>query len=253
MRIKAILLVPIVLLLAACGGGSGGGSIPNPGPTPTATPVGTPSPTPTPTGTPAPVGDSTAAAYTLTDNPNALVGDPATLGTFPKTGTATNTPVDGIACSNPPSVAQHFHAHVTVINNGTTVVVSSGIGMFKPVVASPLYYQNPGAGGCTYEIHVHSDEAVLHIESVSASEVFNVQEFFDIWGVKPTANGFGPFTGQTRVFVTDESTASAGTYTVNEVTGKDLTTVPLTKHVELTVEVGPTFVPVPNYIWSAGL
>ncbi|MEO6834746.1 MAG: hypothetical protein ABI231_02420, partial [Candidatus Tumulicola sp.] len=149
---KAIYLLPVVLLLAACGGGSGGGSVPNTVPTP----VPTASPVPTATPVPGPVGDSTAAAYTLTDNSNAQVGTSAAFGNL-STGSATNASVDGIACSNPPSVAQHFHAHVTVINNGTTVVVPSGIGMFKPVVANPLYYQNPGAGGCTYEIHIHSD------------------------------------------------------------------------------------------------
>lgn len=249
MRNKAIFALPALMLVVACGGGgSAGGSNPIPtGPTPTPAPTATPSPTP------APVTDSTAAAYTLTDDPNKALGDPTTINTpFPNTGRSSNTAVDGINCGTPGS-AQHFHGHISVFDNGKQVVVPAGIGMFQPGVAAGTYFEEPGPTGCAYDVHTHSDEAVIHVESASAAQAYNLQQFFDLWGQPLTANGFGPFTGTTRVFVTDESSGAAGSYTVTEVTGQNLANIALSRHFEYTVEVGPTFVPVPNYIWGGGL
>jgi len=238
------------MLVVACGGGGGGGTntIPGgPGATPTPVPTATPVPTPSPT--PVPVGDSPAAATQLTDSPSIVVGDPTTIGIFPNTGTPTNATIDGIACGTS-GTGQHFHAHVSVFHNGQQIVVPSGTGMYKPVVMAAPYFQDAGPGGCDYDLHIHSDDAILHIETVSPTQVFNIQELIDIWGQTLTANSFGPLAGPTRVFVTDESAGTPGSYTVREVTGQDLTMVNITRHLEITFEVGPTFVNVPNYTWN---
>ena len=288
MRSKALLALPVLLIVVACGGGGGGGgSNPIPGPTatpvpgatptptpgpgatptptpppgstptpvPTATPTPAPTATPSPTPTPAPVGDSPAAATLLTDSGTIVVGDPATIGIFPNTGTLSNASIDGINCGLG-TVTQHFHAHVSVFHNGQQIVVPSGIGMFHPTVqpGGAPYFQD---GTCDYDMHIHSDDAILHIESATGV-MFSLKQFLDIWGQSDTglvenglsANGFGPLVGPTRVFVTDESTGTAGSYVVQEVTGRDLTTVTMKRHNEITIEVGPTFVPIPNYTWN---
>lgn len=245
LRSRAIFALPILLVVVACGGGGGGGGGTNP------IPGATPTPVPTATPTPAPVADSTAAATLIADDPNTALGNPATINTpFPNTGRPDSATIDTLACGSPGST-QHFHAHISVFNNGSQVVVPGGIGMFKPTVVAGTYFEDPGTGGCAYDIHTHSDDAIMHIESSTATQTFNLQQFFDLWGQPLTANGFGPFVGTTRVFTTDESTGTAGSYTVTEVTG-NLTAAQLKRHFEYTVEVGPTFVSIPNYTWGAG-
>jgi hypothetical protein len=221
------------------------------------TPVATTVPTAVATATAVP-NAITAATY-LTDNPGLIFGNPKY---FSVSAATTTTPIDGVLCTQPIERKQHFHNHITVIDNGIQYAIPLAIGLYHPVKLfgfGPMANPNPLVGwydidpadptACHYDVHVHAADGVFHMEATSATQPFYLKDFLDIWGVTMSTTGFWEFTGPTRWFKTDESTGAPGQHHVQEITGMDPALIQLTKEVEFTVEIGTPLVPVPNYIF----
>ena len=222
-------------------------------PTITPTPP-VPTPTVSPTLAPTAVIDSNLAPLVLWDNPSLILGNSSTWNHI---GSLTNTPIDNIACTGPlPTLAQHFHDHISFFVNGAQYAIPAAIGIFHPTLldgpASAGWYNiNPALdpSACHYDIHIHADSGVIHIETPSAAQHFTLKNFLDIWGVTINPLGFLGFTGPTHWYLTNMSNAlGAGKYTVVDITYADPATIVLSGHLELTVEVG-TPVNIPNYQW----
>lgn len=172
---------------------------------------------------------------------------------------ATNAPIDGIPCTGAlPTLAQHFHDHLTLYVNGIQYAIPVAIGIYHPAKlngtsANPLvgfYNIDPNdATACHYDIHVHAADGVFHVETASATQTFYLKNFLDIWGVSMSTTGFWKISGPTRWFETDESVGGPGSYKVREITGIDPATIVLTKHLEFTVEIGTPLVAIPNYLF----
>jgi hypothetical protein len=225
-----------VLALASCGGGgSTGGS------------AGVPAPTPTPSSTT--VVDGSATPILLDENPGAIVGDTSAFGTI--VGAPGTVTIDGQTCPAGATINTHYHVHLSLFVNGHQDAIPAGTGIYLPTVAYAPYFVEPGSNGCTYPLHVHALMGMVHIESAQFNVVLTLGEFLDIWGQQLATTGFGPFTGATRWFDTDETGGNAGSHPVTELTGTDPHAINLVDHHEYTIEVGPTYVSIPNFTWSS--
>jgi len=219
------------LALISCGGGGGtgnGGTVPG----------GSSSST---------VVDSSTAPYLLNENPSVIIGDTSAFGTI--VGAPGNATIDGQPCPAGATVT-HYHVHLSLFVNAHQDAIPAGTGIFNPVVVEAPYFVEAGSNGCVYPIHVHALMGMIHIESAQANAVLTLGDFLDIWGQALGTNGFGPFAGATRWFDTDETTGAAGSHPVTELTGTDPHASNLIDHHEYTIEVGPTYVSIPNVTWS---
>ncbi|GAC1407374.1 MAG: hypothetical protein NVSMB64_14220 [Candidatus Velthaea sp.] len=265
-NLRAVQVGMACMLLAACGGG-GSGSTPPVRSVQNAVPSVLVSPVPeapasieaAPDVAPAaaidagvPVVNSTSAPRVLADNASVVIGyEPYGV----ETSAPGKLPIDGLPCTYGMAMAQHFHAHFSFYVNGRQYGVPGAVGIYHPkVVRTPYFYDANGAtGGCNYDMHTHTPDGVIHIESGSSKLTFNLRQFLDIWHVTLTSNSFWHYTGPTRVFLTDEATGGPGTHPVREITGQNFSTILMKRHMEITVEVGPTYVNTPNYTFYGGL
>lgn len=86
--------------------------------------------------------------------------------------------------------AQHIHPHLDIFVNGQQLPIPADIGLTGSL-GSPL--------------HTHDATGVIHVESASANRLFNLGQFFGVWGVRFTPTCIGGYCAsgdQTiRVFV----------------------------------------------------
>jgi hypothetical protein len=147
------------------------------------------------------------------------------VGTNTATATATAIPapaVAGIGC-NPGGevVTYHEHAHLTLIDKGKQVAIPALIGFDVN-------------HDCLYWIHTHTnEEGVIHMEAPSKI-VPKLSTFFKIWGEPLNTQRIGPIT------------VSAGEQLRTYVNGKlysgNPVDIPLPRHQQVVIEVGPPFV-----------
>lgn len=133
----------------------------------------------------------------------------------------------------------HYHAHLTIYVNGRQVPV-------------PAYVGLPAAGGMnssvTSEIHTHGPETdgnkigIIHFESSDPKFRGNLQQFFDVWGVRATSECLGGYCNGVRVWIDGKEV-------------EDGLTVPLQEHNAVTLVVGkepPNFKPATHYTFNPG-
>jgi hypothetical protein len=183
----------------------------------------------------------------VNEQPSAVVGDPSGFGTI--VGSKGSATIDGYDCEGGMGSATHYHVHFSLFVNGHQYAIPAGTGIYEPgVYVAPYFVMSSNQpGSCYYAIHMHALEGTVHIEGASPGMVATLGQFLDIWGQQLSLSGFGPFSGPTRWFDTDESTGTPGSYHVTEQTGTDPHMIPMLDHHEYTVEIGPTYVNIPNY------
>ena len=137
---------------------------------------------------------------------------------------AAGQPVDGIPCQAE-TVTVHYHAHLTLLDDGTSGTVPAGIGISQHAQ-------------CLYWLHTHSDDGIIHAEAPARRD-FTLGEFFDIWGQPLTATQAGPLSGQLRFYVNGQQFVG------------DPRTIPIASHALITIESGRE-VPPPDFSWPNG-
>jgi hypothetical protein len=85
----------------------------------------------------------------------------------------------GLPALNQEGTALHTHQHLDIFVDGKPVAVPAFIGINE-------------AAGFISEIHVHDDTQVIHVES-PVVQTFTLGQFFDIWGVRLTADCIGGY------------------------------------------------------------
>ena len=73
----------------------------------------------------------------------------------------------------------HIHQHIDIFVDGKLVPVPAGVGI------------NEFAGFIS-DIHVHDNTGIIHVESPTV-QTFTLGQFFDIWGVRFTAQSIGGY------------------------------------------------------------
>ncbi len=121
----------------------------------------------------------TAPATTVAD-PSVLPGMQTTAGSWEPELTHLRTRL--IAIGLPPLSAEgsalHIHQHLDVIIHGKSIPIPADIGIGPGFIA---------------DVHTHDGSGIIHVESPT-TQTFTLGQFFDIWGVKFTAESIGGYT-----------------------------------------------------------
>lgn len=129
----------------------------------------------------------TAAAN---EGPVAPVSTGVLPWTVPEQGVA-RFKAAGLPALNTEGVAVHYHAHLDVFVNGTSVTV-------------PLL----GQGCCVSPLHTHSESGLLHIETNDGGATYTLGNLFGLWGVRLTGDCVGGYCRPVydiRVFVNGQA------------------------------------------------
>jgi hypothetical protein len=141
-------------------------------------------------------------AATPTLPPGATPGPTPALVWPRPADTLAKTVAAGLAPETVEHLSNHVHAHLDVFIDGAPVIVPAGIGID---VDDPNVKSGPdGRGGTSYggitgcaqpcisPLHTHDSTGILHTESAS-SELNNLGQFFDEWGVALTPTCVGEY------------------------------------------------------------
>lgn len=153
----------------------------------------------------------------MTIPPPAVPTTPAP--TVPALAAATGQSVDGIACQSSEQLKYHVHAHLAILDNGKAITVPAQIGI---------------PSSCFYWLHTHDTTGVIHIEAPS-QQPFTLGQFFDIWGQPLSTSNVAGHQGTVTAYVDGRKFIG------------DPRTIPLADHESITLEIGKTVPPPPNY------
>ncbi|MDE1875109.1 MAG: hypothetical protein KGI79_01370 [Patescibacteria group bacterium] len=91
----------------------------------------------------------------------------------------------GLPALSQEGTALHIHQHIDIFIDGKSMPVPAGVGIDE-------------SAGFISDVHVHDDTGIIHVESPTI-ETFTLGQFFDIWGVRFTAQAIGGYeTGNGR-------------------------------------------------------
>ena len=137
--------------------------------------------------------------------------------------------VDGITCKSSMTTLYHVHAHLAVIYNGHWLQLPENIGI-RPT--------------CYYEMHMHDQTGVIHIESPQVKN-YTLGQFFDIWGEPLTSTEVAGATGDVVAYINDNGEARRYMGDVRD--------IELISHRDVTLQVGTPITSLPTYAWDSKL
>lgn len=118
----------------------------------------------------------------------------------PVTTSATGQPVDGVGCDASGQITYHVHTHLAVYVGGVLRPVPAGVGIVEPVTQQTPDGPFDEATTCTYWLHVHAQDGIIHVESPTAG-TYTLGQFFAIWRQPLSATRVGPARGPVTAFV----------------------------------------------------
>ena len=149
--------------------------------------------------------------------------------------------IDGIRCTTNEQLAYHVHSHLAIFVNGKQMGIPMGIGIAPPRQTEPGATGDfVVAGTCFYELHAHTSDGVIHIESPSSSKTYTLGQYFDIWH-QPL--------GPTQVA---SATGKVTAYRNGQVFNGNPRNIVLGPHVVVQLDVGKVVAPKP-YTFANGL
>ncbi|MDE1925333.1 MAG: hypothetical protein KGH79_04125 [Patescibacteria group bacterium] len=112
--------------------------------------------------------------------------------------------------------AMHIHQHLDIFIDGKAIPVPAGVGINQ-------------AAGFISPVHVHDNSGIIHVESPKV-QTFTLGQFFDVWGVKLTAQCIGGYCA--------DSTKSLKVYSNGTLYQGDLRQLALQSHQEIVIVYG---------------
>ena len=151
---------------------------------------------------------------------------------FYLTGQNTGTKkVGAVQCNANEQLQTHYHAHLTIIQDGQERPIPANIGITE---------------SCLYWIHTHDSSGIVHIEAPAdqATHTFTLGDFFDVWQQPLDTTHVATFT------------LTSGQKLVAYVDGQAYTgeprSIPLKSHSVIVLEIQPPAVePPPSYTWDS--
>jgi hypothetical protein len=141
----------------------------------------------------------------------------------PVSASVTGQPIDGISCdASAPQLVVHVHAHLAIFVDGAARLVPKNIGILPSVGGSP----------CTYWLHSHDDDGIMHVES-PVLRSFTLGNYFDVWGLPLDSSHVGPAHGAIMVYLNGQP-----------FTG-DARSIPLAAHTLVQLDVNANVAPAP--------
>jgi hypothetical protein len=174
---------------------------------------------------------STDVATATLGGPQGPEGIPAETGT-PLAGlslTAAGQTIDGVQCGAE-QLVYHIHAHLTVYANGAMRPVPGGIGQVGPQASGSGNSAFYGAQVCYYTLHTHAADGVIHVEAPTET-TYTLGQFFALWGQTLSSSQVGPAKGTVTAYLNGKP------YT------GDPTSIPLTAHADIQLDVGTVVAP----------
>ena len=228
--------------LTACGGGDPPAQsaatdpqTPAPAPAPAPRPAPAPAPTPTPIPAPTPTPAPTPAPAPSPGDPAPSPGIVLAPGYTPLSATVTfsqpywpawehtgRASVDGVSCAA--SETYHVHALLSIYRDGQRLALPDSI----------------GRAACHYEMHTHDGSGIVHVEA-DAPRIFNLGQFFALWGQPLSATGIAGLPGTPTYYVVENEKITRVT--------TDPAAIVLAPHREVLVITGTPPAQVPRYDW----
>ena len=153
----------------------------------------------------------------------------------------TGQTVDGVSAQNSEQLAYHIHSHLAIYVNGVQKAVPAGIGIVQPWQTEQ---EQDGStfidgGSKIYYLHTHDSTGVLHVESPNQN-TYTLGQVFAEWNQPLSETQVGPATGSVIAYVNNQ-----------KYTG-DPSSIPLTPHAVIQLDVGKDVAWVP-YTFASGL
>jgi hypothetical protein len=126
----------------------------------------------------------------------------------------------------------HVHSHLSIFLNGEALAIPREIGILEPTPTT----------GCFYSLHTHDLSGRIHVEA-AAPATFTLGQLFSIWGQPLSSTDIAGLSGMpVVVYVTDNGVVTQNT--------GDWSTIELTSHREITIQIGTPITEIPNYTWT---
>ena len=77
-------------------------------------------------------------------------------------------PISGLSCDSAEQTGYHIHIHMTIYINGKLLTIPTGIGIAAD-------------GSCTYWMHTHTDDGIIHIEAPGKVHNLALDDFMTLW------------------------------------------------------------------------
>lgn len=136
-----------------------------------------------------------------------------------------------------------YGAHIELFAEGQEIVVPAGIGIAPPQYRSGA---SVDGGGCVYPIHTADPTGVILIDPTFAKQVEpTLGDLFALWGqplgARRVAGFVAPEHGSIVAFVDGRRRRGSPS------------AIPLSRHAQIVLEVGPRVAPHPSYRFAPGL
>jgi len=125
--------------------------------------------------------------------------------------------------------------HLELFARGRVVMVPAGIGIAPPLHRNGVYVV---AGRCSYAARTREPTGVIEVDQTKAT---TLGDLFTIWGRPLTARRLLAFTAHVRAYVNGRRRYG------------DPRSIPLRRHAEIVLEVGPVIPPHAAYRFPKGL
>lgn len=142
-------------------------------------------------------------------------------------------PLGRLHCSR--AVRPRFGVHLELFARGHVVIVPAGIGIAPPRRRDGAYVDG---GRCRYPLITREPTGVLEVHEGTTA---TLGDLFDLWGQPLSQRRLAGFAGRVRAHVGGREWRG------------DPRTIPLTRHAQVVLQVGPAIVPHARYTFPPGL
>jgi hypothetical protein len=144
-------------------------------------------------------GGSTKTGSGVIDARNSTAKIDPALGTWPPVYTDLRAALTTLGLPGLSDTVEHYHAHIHLIVDGRDVPIPEDIGLDQ---SSQTY--SP--------VHTHAVDGVIHIEADQKGYRSDLQNVFDVWGVRFNPQCVGGYCDGVKMWVNGKPSAKLGAY-----------------------------------------
>jgi hypothetical protein len=149
---------------------------------------------------------------------------------------ALGAPVGSLRCVAQRGVS--YGAHIELFADNRGVVVPAGIGIAEPQRRRGVFVVG---GRCAYPLRTVDPTGVVEIDRTDGSSPPSVGELFTLWGQPLSRSRMAGFAGSVAAFVDGRRWTG------------DPRSIPLARHTQVVLELGPFVAPHRSYLFPPGL
>jgi pimeloyl-ACP methyl ester carboxylesterase len=141
-------------------------------------------------------------------------------------------PSAGPGCA---TAGKRYGVHLELFARGLVVLVPKGIGVARPFTTRGAFV---APRGCTYALRTLDPTGVIEVREETKA---TLGDFFKLWGAPLSRTRFAGFTGTVRAYVGGHPWRG------------DPGAIPLTRHAQIVLQIGPYVKPHRSYLFRPGL